>query len=163
MGTRMGSHAAPRPNHLSCCRTRPDKKITRTNQKAMGLYSGCSRGNLPRLGFIASLSPVMMLGLWAALVCRAQAPQPTSIWLWGGSWYWPDCTETSLNRLNLSLHCRHTGTYTENMHAHTHTHTHKMGYVDKKKKKHLIHKMNRYFYHMLYSICIQAHTRICET
>lgn len=104
MKTRMSSHAAWRLNHLSCCRTRPDKKITRTNQKAMGLYTGCSRGNLSRLGFIASLSSIMMLGLWAALVCRAPAPQPASIWLWGRSWYWPDCIEASPNRLNLRLH-----------------------------------------------------------
>lgn len=45
----------------------------------MGSYIGRSRGNLQRLGFIASLSPIMMLGLWAALVCRAPTPQPGSI------------------------------------------------------------------------------------
>ncbi len=117
----MSSHAASRLNHLSCCRMRQDKKITRTNQKAMGLHAGCSRGNLGRLGFIASLSHIMMLGLWAALVCRAPAPQPASIWLWGRSWYWPDCTETSPNRLNLSLRCSHTFTRDENMQDMQHT------------------------------------------
>lgn len=60
MKTEMTSHVASRLNHLSCCCTRLDKKISLTNQKARGLYTSCSSGNLPRLGFIASLSPVMM-------------------------------------------------------------------------------------------------------
>lgn len=139
MKTRMCSHAALRLNHLSSCHRGLDKEIPCTKQKAMGLYIGYSRGNLTRLGFIASLSPVMMLGLWAALVYRAPAPQPDPIWLWGRRRYWPDRVGISPNRLNLCLHLGlHThNTYNDNIHLpavgthsvcidtqrHTHTHS----------------------------------------